>query len=91
MLDIYWHIIAMHVPMNINPIMFIISICFRHLSDNKGPLNVISFVFIYFITGYLILKYEYRSSKWPNLFERKTSFVEYPYVCVSKLAAILAY
>jgi len=77
--------------MNIKPIMIIISICFRHLSDNKGPLIVVSFVFIYFILGYLILKCEYISSKWPYLFERKTSFVENSYVCVSKLAAILAY
>ena len=48
---------------NINPITIIISIGFRHLSDNKEPLSVISFVFIYLIMGYLIFKYECRSSK----------------------------
>jgi hypothetical protein len=36
----------MYGPINIKPIMITISISFRHLSDNKGPLSVISFVFI---------------------------------------------
>lgn len=76
---------------NINPITIIISIGFRHLSDNKEPLSVISFVFIYLIMGYLIFKYECRSSKWSHLFERQTSFVENSYIRVSKLAAVLAY
>ena len=71
--------------------MIIISICFHHLSDNKGPLTVISFVFISSFLRYLILQYEYTSSKWPSLFERQTSFVENSCVCVSKLAALLAY
>ena len=54
-------------------------------------LSVISFVLFFLFIGYLNLKYEYRSSKWPNPFERWTSFVQNSYECVSKIAATLAY